>query len=73
MDRAYSNYTDRVNRGTELTSFHEVVKNELKFIKKIDFDSKNDNQNLCTFKEEFNLNAAISVLVFKINVHFFVE
>ena len=43
VDRAYSNYTDRVNRGTELTSFHEVVKNELKFIKKIDFDSKNDN------------------------------
>jgi hypothetical protein len=42
IDRAYSNYTDRINLGNEPTSFEEVVKNEIEFIKKNNLKSVNN-------------------------------
>lgn len=46
IDRAYSNYTDKINRGTETTEFDEVVKNEIAFIQ--NKSSKLKKNNLLT-------------------------
>ena len=42
IDRAYSNYTDQINRGIEPASFEEVIKNEIEFIEKNNLKSKNN-------------------------------
>ena len=61
IDRAYSNYTDRINQGKELNSFEEVIEREINLIKKNGEKNSKSNQIIDIIKEPAYLAKGIYV------------
>jgi hypothetical protein len=61
IDRAYSNYTDRINQGKELSSFEEVIEREINLIKKNGEKNSKSNQIIDIIKEPAYLAKGIYV------------